>query len=151
MITTNSRIEGKKPTWLMLPPQMEIVGLATRSNLQPVPVACHALEKEAITNQCPKANNSANRRAHMLRDKNAHQDPNIVTGMFLLNQDLAKVLFDSRDDKSSVSISRTSMLNIPQITLDTTYDIEMANGNLVSTKYHHPGLHLDFVKPTFRN
>ncbi|GJS56411.1 putative reverse transcriptase domain-containing protein [Tanacetum coccineum] len=36
-------------------------------------------------------------------------------------------------DKSFVSISLASMLNIPPITLDTTYDIEMANGNLVGT------------------
>nr|GEX79916.1 reverse transcriptase domain-containing protein [Tanacetum cinerariifolium] len=33
-------------------------------------------------------------------------------------------------DKSFVSISLASMLNIPQNTLDTTYNIEMANGNL---------------------
>ncbi|GJU51730.1 putative reverse transcriptase domain-containing protein [Tanacetum coccineum] len=38
-----------------------------------------------------------------------------------------------RADKSSVSISLASMLNIPPITLDTTYDIEMADGNLVGT------------------
>nr|GEZ10416.1 reverse transcriptase domain-containing protein [Tanacetum cinerariifolium] len=38
-----------------------------------------------------------------------------------------------RADKSSVSISLASMLNIPPITLDTTYDIEMANGNLVGS------------------
>ncbi|GKA20324.1 reverse transcriptase domain-containing protein [Tanacetum coccineum] len=36
-------------------------------------------------------------------------------------------------DKNFVSISLASMLNIPPITLDTTYDIEMANGNLVGT------------------
>ncbi|GJX31016.1 ribonuclease H-like domain-containing protein [Tanacetum coccineum] len=36
-------------------------------------------------------------------------------------------------DKSFVSISLASMLNIPPITLDTTYDIEMADGNLVGT------------------
>nr|GFA60631.1 putative reverse transcriptase domain-containing protein [Tanacetum cinerariifolium] len=34
-------------------------------------------------------------------------------------------------DKSFVSISLASMLSILPITLDTTYDIEMANGNLV--------------------
>ncbi|GJS24707.1 putative reverse transcriptase domain-containing protein [Tanacetum coccineum] len=44
-----------------------------------------------------------------------------------------KVLFDSGADKSFVSISLASMLNIPPITLDTTYDIEMADGNLVGT------------------
>nr|GEV72551.1 retrotransposon protein, putative, Ty3-gypsy subclass [Tanacetum cinerariifolium] len=36
-------------------------------------------------------------------------------------------------NKSFVSISLTSMLNITSITLDTTYDIEMVDGNLVGT------------------
>ncbi|GJT94256.1 putative reverse transcriptase domain-containing protein [Tanacetum coccineum] len=44
-----------------------------------------------------------------------------------------KVKFATGADKSFVSISLASMLNIPPITLDTTYDIEMANGNLVCT------------------
>ncbi|GJW67460.1 putative reverse transcriptase domain-containing protein [Tanacetum coccineum] len=45
-------------------------------------------------------------------------------------------------DKSFVSISLASMLNIPPITLDITYDIEMADGNLFRrridwlSKYH---------------
>ncbi|GKB57824.1 putative reverse transcriptase domain-containing protein, partial [Tanacetum coccineum] len=38
-----------------------------------------------------------------------------------------------RADTSFVSISLASKLNISPITLDTTYDIEMANGNLVGT------------------
>ncbi|GJZ96635.1 reverse transcriptase domain-containing protein [Tanacetum coccineum] len=38
-----------------------------------------------------------------------------------------------KTDKSFVSISLASMLNIPPITLDTTYDIEMVDGNLVGT------------------
>ncbi|GKE75941.1 putative reverse transcriptase domain-containing protein, partial [Tanacetum coccineum] len=46
---------------------------------------------------------------------------------------LQKVLFNSGADKSFVSISLDSMLNIPPMTLDTTYDIEMADGNLVGT------------------
>ncbi|GJT30688.1 putative reverse transcriptase domain-containing protein [Tanacetum coccineum] len=40
---------------------------------------------------------------------------------------------DLRAGKSFVSISLASMLNIPLITLNTTYDIEMADGNLVGT------------------
>ncbi|GJU69224.1 putative reverse transcriptase domain-containing protein [Tanacetum coccineum] len=107
---------------------------ATGSNLQPVSVTCHACgEKGHYKNQCPKANNNAYGRAYLLRDKNAHQDPNVVTGTFLLNQHLAKVLFDSGADKSFVSISLASTLNIPPLTLDTTYDIEMANRNLGGT------------------
>ncbi|GKB49507.1 putative reverse transcriptase domain-containing protein [Tanacetum coccineum] len=109
-------------------------GPATGSNQQPVSVICHACgEKGHYNYQCSKANNSAHGRAYLLRDKNAHRDPNVVTGTFLLNQHLARVLFDSGADKSFVSISLASMLNIPPITLDTTYDIEMANGNLVGT------------------
>ncbi|GKD55506.1 putative reverse transcriptase domain-containing protein [Tanacetum coccineum] len=72
-------------------------------------------------------------RAYMLRDKNAHQDPNVVTGTFLLNRHLAKVLFDSGADKSFISISLASKLNSPSIIIDTFYDIKMADGNLVST------------------
>ncbi|GKA42635.1 reverse transcriptase domain-containing protein [Tanacetum coccineum] len=107
-------------------------GPATRSKLQLVSVTCHACgEKGHYRNQCPKANNSAYRRAYMLRDKNAHQDPNVVTGTFLLNQHLVRVLLYSGADKSFVCISLASMLNISPITLDITYDIEMADGNLV--------------------
>nr|GEY89329.1 putative reverse transcriptase domain-containing protein [Tanacetum cinerariifolium] len=55
-------------------------GPATGSNLQPVSVTCHACgEKGHYRNQCSKANNNAHRRAYLLRDKNAHQDPNVVT------------------------------------------------------------------------
>ncbi|GJZ54509.1 putative reverse transcriptase domain-containing protein [Tanacetum coccineum] len=37
-------------------------------------------EKGHYTNQCQKTNINAQGRAYMLRDRNAHQDPNIVTG-----------------------------------------------------------------------
>nr|GEX52108.1 putative reverse transcriptase domain-containing protein [Tanacetum cinerariifolium] len=115
MITTNNKIEGKKPSGLMLPPQLKTIGMlkafpyvkdapcitqdlalssvklatrnsknkgpATRSNLQSVLVTYHACgEKGHYRNQCPKANNGAHGRAYLLRDKNAHQDPNVVTG-----------------------------------------------------------------------
>nr|GEX65260.1 reverse transcriptase domain-containing protein [Tanacetum cinerariifolium] len=104
----------------------------TGSNQQPVLVICHACgEKGHYNYQCSKANNNAHGRAYLVRDKNAYRDPNVVTVMFLLNQHLVRVLFDSGADKSFVSISLASMLNILPITLDTTYDIEMANRNLV--------------------
>ncbi|GKE67137.1 hypothetical protein Tco_1521298, partial [Tanacetum coccineum] len=64
----------------------------------------------------------------------AHQDLNVVTGMFLLNQHLARVLFDFGADNSFISISLASMLNIPPITIDTFYNIEMADGNLYHAK-----------------
>nr|GEU39130.1 putative reverse transcriptase domain-containing protein [Tanacetum cinerariifolium] len=126
-------------------------GPATGSNLQLVSVTCHACgEKGHYKNQCQKANNSAHGRAYLLREKNAHQDPNVVTGTFLLNQHLARVLFDLGADKSFVSISLASMLNIPPITLDTTYDIKMANGNLVSTNTIIQGCTLILLNQPFK-
>ncbi|GJR64308.1 reverse transcriptase domain-containing protein [Tanacetum coccineum] len=126
-------------------------GPATGSNLLPVTVTCHACrEKGHYANQCRKTtNNNAQGRAYMLRDRNAHQDPNIVTGMFLLNQHLARVLFDSGADKSFVSISLASMLNIPPITIDTFYNIEMADGNLVSTNTVIQGATLTLLNQPF--
>ncbi|GJY60338.1 putative reverse transcriptase domain-containing protein [Tanacetum coccineum] len=111
-------------------------GPATGSNLLPVTVTCHACgEKGHYANQCRKTtNNNAQGRAYMLRDRNDHQDSNVVTGMFLLNQHLARVLFDSGADKSFVSISLASMLNIPPITIYTFYNIEMADENQVMEK-----------------
>ncbi|GJW27936.1 putative reverse transcriptase domain-containing protein [Tanacetum coccineum] len=126
-------------------------GSATESNLQPMLVTCHACEEKGYyRNQCPKANNSAYERAYMLRDKNAHQDPNVVTGTFLLNQHLARILFDLGADKSFVSISLASMLNISPITLDTTYAIEMAEGNLVGTNTVIQGCTLILLNQPFK-
>ncbi|GKE47669.1 reverse transcriptase domain-containing protein [Tanacetum coccineum] len=46
-------------------------------------VTCHACgEKGHYANQCRKTtNNNAQGRAYMLRDRNAHQDPNVVTDL----------------------------------------------------------------------
>ncbi|GJS80437.1 putative reverse transcriptase domain-containing protein [Tanacetum coccineum] len=55
----------------------------------PVTVVCHACgEKGHYTNQCRKTNINAQGRAYMLKDRNAQQDPNVVTGctLTLLNQ-----------------------------------------------------------------
>ncbi|GJX73117.1 putative reverse transcriptase domain-containing protein [Tanacetum coccineum] len=127
-------------------------GPATGSNLLPVTVTCHACgEKGHYANQCRKTtNNNAQGRAYMLRDRNAHQDPNVVTGMFLLNQHLARVLFDSGADKSFVSISLASKLNIPPITIDTFYNIEMADENLVSTNTIIQGATLTLLNQPFK-
>ncbi|GJR38766.1 reverse transcriptase domain-containing protein [Tanacetum coccineum] len=125
---------------------------ATVSNLLPVTVTCHACgEKGHYANQCRKTTtNNAQGRAYMLRDMNGHQDPNVVTSMFLLNQHLARVLFNSGADKSFISISLDSMLNIPHITIDTFYNIEMADENLVSTNTVIQGCTLTLLNQPFK-
>nr|GEV25849.1 reverse transcriptase domain-containing protein [Tanacetum cinerariifolium] len=76
-------------------------GPATRSNLQPVSVICHACgEKGHYRSQCSKTNINANRRTYLLRDKNAHQDPNVVTvstsSMDWLSKYHAKIICDEK-------------------------------------------------------
>nr|GFA08205.1 reverse transcriptase domain-containing protein [Tanacetum cinerariifolium] len=59
-------------------------GPATGSNLQPVSVICHAFGKKGhYRSQCSKTNINANGRTFLLRDKNAHQDPNVVTAQVM--------------------------------------------------------------------
>ncbi|GJT49636.1 putative reverse transcriptase domain-containing protein [Tanacetum coccineum] len=82
-------------------------------------------------------------------ERNAHQTMNVVTVTILLNQHLARVLFDSGADKSFVSISLASMLNIPPITIDTFYNIKMADGNLVSTNTVIQGATLTLLNQPF--
>ncbi|GKE23690.1 putative reverse transcriptase domain-containing protein [Tanacetum coccineum] len=87
-ITTNSKIEGKKPSRLMLPPQLKTVGiLETFPCVNNAPCITQDLvlssvrlvtrEKGHYKNQFPKANNSARGRAYVLGNKNAHQDPDV--------------------------------------------------------------------------
>ncbi|GJR71958.1 putative reverse transcriptase domain-containing protein [Tanacetum coccineum] len=62
---------------------------------------------------------------------------------------LVKVLFDSGADRIFISISLASKLNIPSITIDTFYDIEMADGNLVSTNTIIKGCTLTLLNQPF--
>ncbi|GKB35677.1 reverse transcriptase domain-containing protein [Tanacetum coccineum] len=79
-------------------------GPATGSNLLPVTATCHACgEKGHYANQCRKTtNNNAQGRAYMLRDRNAHQDPNVVTifdvviGMDWLSKYHARIICDEK-------------------------------------------------------
>nr|GEX20944.1 putative reverse transcriptase domain-containing protein [Tanacetum cinerariifolium] len=56
---------------------------ATGSNQLPVIVVCHACEEKGhYTNQCRKTNIHAHGRVYLLKDRNAHQDLNVVTGLY---------------------------------------------------------------------
>nr|GEV08613.1 hypothetical protein [Tanacetum cinerariifolium] len=65
--------------------------------------------------------------------KNAHQNPNVVTGTFLLNDHYTSILFDSGAEKSFMSTEFTPFINIAPATLDTSYEVELADGKVVST------------------
>ncbi|GJR95866.1 putative reverse transcriptase domain-containing protein [Tanacetum coccineum] len=67
----------------------------------------------------------------MLVAEEARQDPNIVTGMFTLNNHFATTLFDSGADYSFVSTTFIPLLGIEPSELGFSYEIEIASGQLV--------------------
>nr|GEX32195.1 hypothetical protein [Tanacetum cinerariifolium] len=93
-------------------------------------------EKGHLRCQCPKGRNQRNEgargRAYVVVE-NPQQNPNVVTGTFLLNDHYASVLFDSGAKRSFVSIEFTLFINISSVTLNTSYEVELADGKIVST------------------
>nr|GEU94092.1 hypothetical protein [Tanacetum cinerariifolium] len=60
----------------------------------------------------------------------ANPDSNIVMGTFLLNNYYAFVLFDSDADRSFVSTTFSTLLDITPDTLDVSYVVELADGRI---------------------
>ncbi|GJR93207.1 putative reverse transcriptase domain-containing protein [Tanacetum coccineum] len=53
---------------------------------------------------------------------------NVVKGTFLLNNHYAFILFDSDDDRSFISTTFSTLLDITPDTLDVSYAVELADG-----------------------
>ncbi|KAM0026019.1 putative transcription factor interactor and regulator CCHC(Zn) family [Helianthus debilis subsp. tardiflorus] len=81
---------------------------------------------------CPKGNN-AQARAFVIGARNAREDPNVVTGTFIINNHFASILFDTGADYSFMSVEFKRMLGIESSRLDIPYSIELANGKLVES------------------
>ncbi|GKD29748.1 putative reverse transcriptase domain-containing protein [Tanacetum coccineum] len=70
-------------------------------------------------------------KAFMLGAEEARQDPNIMMGMFTLNNHFATTLFDSGADYSFVSTTFIPVLGIEPNELGFRYEIKIASGQLV--------------------
>nr|GEU56040.1 putative reverse transcriptase domain-containing protein [Tanacetum cinerariifolium] len=73
-------------------------------------------------------------KAYVLGEGDANPDSNIVTGTFLLNNYYASVLFDSGADRSFVTTTFSTLLDIIPDTLDVSYVVELADGRIFETK-----------------
>ncbi|GJX58053.1 putative reverse transcriptase domain-containing protein [Tanacetum coccineum] len=58
-------------------------------------------------------------------------DANVVTGTFLLNNHYASILVDTGADRSFISTTFSSLINIAPTPLENFYDVELADGKLV--------------------
>ncbi|GJW36830.1 reverse transcriptase domain-containing protein [Tanacetum coccineum] len=72
-------------------------------------------------------------KAYVLGGGDANPNSNVVTGTFLLNNHYASVLFDSGADRSFMSTTFSTLLDIIPDTLDVTYVVELANGRVSET------------------
>ncbi|GJU06741.1 putative reverse transcriptase domain-containing protein [Tanacetum coccineum] len=70
-------------------------------------------------------------RAYAIKDAEP-QGLNVVTGTFLLNTQYASVLFDSGSNRSFVNTRFSSLLDIKLIKIEDSYEVELADGRIVS-------------------
>ncbi|GJU39526.1 putative reverse transcriptase domain-containing protein [Tanacetum coccineum] len=63
----------------------------------------------------------------------SNPDSNVITGMFLLNNCYASMLFDSGADRSFVSYTCSALLDVALSTLDTSYAVELVDGRISET------------------
>ena len=102
-----------------------------------------------LRNQNGGNNGNARGRAFVIGAGEAREDPNLVTGTFLLNNCYASVLFDTGADKSFVSEEFSLLINIPPTALDAKYIIELANGKLMKTDKIFQGCTLSLEDHSF--
>ncbi|GKF04888.1 putative reverse transcriptase domain-containing protein [Tanacetum coccineum] len=100
-------------------------------------VTCYGCgEKGHYKDKCPKGRNQQNEgargRAYVVVE-NPQQNPNMVTGTFLFNNHYACILFDSGAEKSFVSSAFTPFIDIVPTALNTSYEVELADGKVIST------------------
>ncbi|GKA91388.1 putative reverse transcriptase domain-containing protein [Tanacetum coccineum] len=76
-------------------------------------------------------NGNAVARAYVVGSTGTNPNSNVVTGMFLVNNRYALILFDTGADRSFISIAFSSLMDIIPTTLDHGYDIELADGRII--------------------
>nr|GEZ05556.1 reverse transcriptase domain-containing protein [Tanacetum cinerariifolium] len=77
--------------------------------------------------------NEVTAKAYAIGEGGTNPDSNVVTGMFLLNNCYASMLFDLGADRSFVSTTFSALLDVEPSTLDTSYAIELADGRILET------------------
>nr|GEX22032.1 hypothetical protein [Tanacetum cinerariifolium] len=108
---------------------------------------CHFHHNGLCTQKCHKCNNvghfacdcrssgntnvyavgNAEKKGNALRDP----DSNVVTGMSLLNNGYASILFDTGTDRSFISTEFSSLIDIVPTPLGNNCDVELADGKIV--------------------
>ncbi|GJV99155.1 putative reverse transcriptase domain-containing protein, partial [Tanacetum coccineum] len=112
-----------------------------------------SVERLDIRNRCPKKVKQEEVREVYGRDyaiKDVEpKGPNVVTSTFLLNNRYASILFDSGSDRSFVNTRFSSLLDIKLIKIEDSYEVELADGRVVSINTVLKGCTLTLVNHIF--
>ncbi|GKC30153.1 putative reverse transcriptase domain-containing protein [Tanacetum coccineum] len=98
-------------------------------------------------NQC--GNGNAPAKVYVVGNAGTNPDSNVVTGTFLLNDRYASILFDIGADRSFVSTTFSSLIDITPTTLDHYYDVELADGKIIGINTIIRGCTLNFLDHPF--
>ncbi|GKA98032.1 putative reverse transcriptase domain-containing protein [Tanacetum coccineum] len=71
--------------------------------------------------------------AYVLGGGDANPESNVIKGTFLLNNHYASMIFDLGADRSFVSTTFSTLLDVTPDTLDVSYAVELADGRISKT------------------
>nr|GEU47545.1 putative reverse transcriptase domain-containing protein [Tanacetum cinerariifolium] len=108
---------------------------------------CSRLKNQNHGNQV--GNGEARGRAYALGGREANQEPNVITGTFLVNNWYDSILFDTGADRSFMSTTFSPLINIIPTALDTKYVVELANEKIIGADTIIQGCTLNFLNHPF--
>ncbi|GKC62242.1 putative reverse transcriptase domain-containing protein [Tanacetum coccineum] len=94
-------------------------------------------------------NGNAPAKVYAVGRAGTNPDSNVMTGMFLLNNRYASVLFNTGADISFVSTAFSSQIDITPTALDHYYDIELADERIIRLNTILRGCTLNFLNYPF--
>ncbi|GJQ91265.1 putative reverse transcriptase domain-containing protein [Tanacetum coccineum] len=94
-------------------------------------------------------NGNAQARAYAVGTTGTNPNSNFVMGTFLLINRYALILFDTGSDRSFISTTFSSLLNIIPTTLDHGYDVELADNKIIGVNTIIRGCTLNFLNHPF--
>ncbi|GJW17828.1 putative reverse transcriptase domain-containing protein [Tanacetum coccineum] len=94
-------------------------------------------------------NDNAPAKVYVVGRARINPDSNVVTGMFLLNNCYASILFETGADRSFVSNAFSSQIDITPSTLDHYYDVKLADERIIRLNAIIRGCTLNFLNYPF--
>ncbi|GKF84679.1 putative reverse transcriptase domain-containing protein, partial [Tanacetum coccineum] len=110
---------------------------------------CHKLKNKDGKNRNAQGWVYADGNAKKRGNASGNPDANVVTGMFLLNNNHASILFDTGADRSFISTAFSFVIDIAPTSLENCYDVELADGKFVGIDTIIRGFTLNFLDHPF--